>query len=306
MSAGAAARPWVVARMVGAAALWGGAYIAGRSVARVVPVLTAAALRYVIAALALLAVLWMVERGWPRGLRRHAWGLAALGFTGVFAYSLCFFSALHHIPANRVALIMAVNPSLIALASTLFQGVRLRALQWAGVTLALAGAWVVISDGAPLQLTGSVGLGELLSLGMALLWTAYTLIGRRVMADGSISALAATTAAGLTGGAALMAALLVQAALLPEARAWPQLDAVQWGAMLYIAVPATALAFVWFYDGVRELGAARAAVFNNLVPVFAVLFAAVLLGEALPPAALAGGLMTLAGVWLTNRTAHDA
>lgn len=304
MSAAGAARPWVVARMVGAAALWGGAYIAGRSVARGVPVLTAAALRYVIAALALLLVLWVVERGWPRGLRRHAWGLMALGFTGVFAYSLCFFAALHHTPASRVALIMAANPSLTALAGALFLGAPLRALQWAGVVLALAGAWVVISDGAPLQLAGSVGLGEALSLGMALLWTAYTLVGRRVMADGSVSALAATTVAALTGGAALVAALLLHAAWVPEARAWPRLDAGQWGAMLYIAVPATALAFVWFYDGVRVLGAARAAVFNNLVPVFAVLFAAALLGEALPPAALLGGLMTLAGVWLTNRTTH--
>ncbi len=306
MSSDAAARPWVVARMVGAAALWGGAYIAGRGLARDVPVLTAAALRYAIAALALLAVLWVVERGWPRDLRRHWQGLIALGATGVFAYSLCFFSALHHIPASRVALIMAANPSLTALAGALFMGARLRAQQWAGVALALAGAWVVISDGAPLQLAGSVGLGEALSLGMALLWTAYTLVGRRVMADGSVSALAATTAAALVGGAALVAALLVHAALVPEARAWPELDAMQWGAMLYIAVPATALAFVWFYDGVRVLGAARAAVFNNLVPVFAVLFAAVLLGEALPPAALLGGLMTLAGVWLTNRTIHVA
>jgi drug/metabolite transporter (DMT)-like permease len=37
-----------------------------------------------------------------------------------------------------------------------------------------------------------------------------------------------------------------------------------------------------------------------------VLFAATLLGEALPPAALVGGVMTLAGVWLTNRTTHVA
>lgn len=304
MNASATAGPAVVARMVGAAALWGGAYIAGRSLARGVPVLTAAALRYAIAALTLLVVLWVVERAWPRGLRRHDAGLVALGFTGVFAYSLCFFAALHHIPASRVALIMAANPSLTALAGALFLGAHLRAQQWAGVALALAGAWVVISDGAPLQLAGSVGLGEALSLGMALLWTAYTLIGRRVMADGSVSPLAATTLAAALGGAGLMVVALGAALVSPAPAAWPALDAKQWAAMLYIAVPATALAFVWFYDGVRKLGAARAAVFNNLVPVFAVLFAALLLGEALPPAALVGGAMTLAGVWLTNRTTH--
>ena len=61
----------------------------------------------------------------------------------------------------------------------------------------------------------------------------------------------------------------------------------------------TALAFTWFADGVKRLGAARASVFVNLVPVFAVLQAAVLLDERLALPVLGGGLLVIAGVWLT-------
>ena len=61
----------------------------------------------------------------------------------------------------------------------------------------------------------------------------------------------------------------------------------------------TALAFTWFADGVKRLGAARASAFVNLVPVFAVLQAAILLDERLGLSVLAGGLLVIAGVWMT-------
>lgn len=57
----------------------------------------------------------------------------------------------------------------------------------------------------------------------------------------------------------------------------------------------TAVACVWFHEGVKALGAARAAVFTNLVPVFGVLLAVLLLGEPLLASMVVGGLVTLAG-----------
>ena len=56
-----------------------------------------------------------------------------------------------------------------------------------------------------------------------------------------------------------------------------------------------------FSGGVASKGAGQAAVFICLVPVFAVLQAAVLLDEHLRPAVLAGGLLVIAGVWLTTQ-----
>jgi len=51
---------------------------------------------------------------------------------------------------------------------------------------------------------------------------------------------------------------------------------------------------------VHRLGAGHASVFINLVPVFAVLQAAILLDERLGLPVLAGGLLVIAGVWLTT------
>ena len=77
-----------------------------------------------------------------------------------------------------------------------------------------------------------------------------------------------------------------------------------WASVLFLAIGGTALAFTWFADGVRRIGAAKASVFVNLVPVFAVLQAAVLLDERLGLPVLAGGLLVIAGVWLTTHVAE--
>ncbi|MDI9687603.1 DMT family transporter, partial [Burkholderia cenocepacia] len=71
--------------------------------------------------------------------------------------------------------------------------------------------------------------------------------------------------------------------------------------MLYLGAVGTVIAFVWYSQGIRLLGPARAAVFTNLVPVFGVLLSVVLLGEPLSPSMLAGGALVIAGVALTNR-----
>ena len=65
-------------------------------------------------------------------------------------------------------------------------------------------------------------------------------------------------------------------------------------------VDADALPLTWYADGVKQIGAPRAGIYINLVPVFAVLQGALLLGERLGLPSLIGGLLVLAGVMLTT------
>jgi drug/metabolite transporter (DMT)-like permease len=77
-----------------------------------------------------------------------------------------------------------------------------------------------------------------------------------------------------------------------------------WANLLFLGVGATGLAFLWYHDGIRALGAPRASIFINLVPVFATLLSTALLGETIGLALVAGGAMVLAGVVLANRPAR--
>ncbi|MDQ5903990.1 MAG: hypothetical protein QG672_1583, partial [Pseudomonadota bacterium] len=154
-------------------------------------------------------------------------------------------------------------------------------------------------NGDPLALLhGAIGIGEWLIVGCVLCWTAYTFIGRS--ATKTLSPLAATLHASLVGAALLGTVAVVQGDINLGDWSWRV-----WASVLFLAVCGTALGFTWFADGVRVIGAARASAFINLVPVFAVLQAAVLLDERLGMAVLAGGALVIAGVWLTTVTTQN-
>jgi len=67
--------------------------------------------------------------------------------------------------------------------------------------------------------------------------------------------------------------------------------------VLQLALLGTVVGFVWWYDGVAELGSARAAVFVYLVPLFGVLLASLVLSEPVGPAKIAVGLLIVGGVY---------
>ena len=152
----------------------------------------------------------------------------------------------------------------------------------------------MIGNGDPFALLhGAIGLGEWLIIGCVLCWTVYTFIGRR--ATRTISPLGATLYASLIGAALLGMTALLQGGIDLGEWSWRV-----WSSVAFLAIGGTALGFTWFADGVKRLGAAKASAFVNLVPVFAVLQAAVLLDERLGAAVLGGGLLVIAGVWLTT------
>ena len=74
-----------------------------------------------------------------------------------------------------------------------------------------------------------------------------------------------------------------------------------WLALAYLIVFGTVLPFLWFYEGVKALGAARASQFINLVPPLAVAESVLILGEPMTAALYVGTALVLAGLYLTNR-----
>ncbi len=288
----------LIARLVLVTLFWGGSFIAARELALSMPHFVAAAGRYVIATAALFVFLRLREGRLPRPTARQWLWIALLGATGVFAFNALYFAAMERITAGRASLIIATVPALTALAAWRFFGLRFAWWQWAGVAVALGGVAIVISHGDVARLIhDGIGAGDALMLGGALLMVVYTLVGRAmVRGPGALSPLATTAyaaALGLLPLAALAVRELMQAPAL-------ELDWGEVAVIAYLGLPGTALAYVWFYEGVKEMGAARASVFGNLVPVFGVALAGLLLGEPLLASMVAGGLVTLAGVSLTN------
>ena len=281
-------------RMIGVAFFWGGTWVAARIAVADLPPLTVAAWRFLLAVLVLGGVL-MLRGGLPRFTLRQWVIVTALGATGIFLYNLCFLYGIRLIEAGRGALVVALTPVVIAAADALLFGARMTPRKALGIALAMTGCLSIVTRGdLPALFTGEVGLGEWLILGCVVMWTTYTFIGRR--ATLGLTPLAATFGACLTGGAMLTVASLTEGSYTQVADA----GASALAAIAFLGILGTALAFTWYADGVKQIGATRAGIYINLVPVFAVPQGALLLGERLGLPSLIGGLLVLAGVMLTT------
>lgn len=279
------------------ALFWGGTFIAGRHVSQHLAPFTIAFLRFAMASALLLSLTWRKEGRFPRLTPGQMMLVVLLGMTGVFTYNALFFKGLRLIEASRAALIVATCPAFIALASTLFLREKRSLLQAAGIPLSVLGAAVVIARGdLSLLLVGGIGLGELLILGCVLSWVAYSMIGKAVMRR--LSPLTAVSYSSAIGALALALPAMMEGPAGNLGRAsW-----IDWMAIAYLAVFGTVLGFVWFYEGVRLIGATRAGLFINFVPISAVILAAPILGEPITWSLATGAILVLSGVYLTNRT----
>lgn len=296
------ARLLTYAKLVGAMAMWGGTWIAGRIVAQELSApLAVGAMRFLLAALLLAGVALIREGRIPLPASARAWRvIGSLGFFGIFLYGLCFFFGLQHLPAGRGALVVALNPVMVVLVAWLLGQEKMTLRKASGSAIALVGCLTVLGNGEPLALLhGTVGIGEWLIVGCVLSWTAYTFIGRQ--ATRLLSPLATTLYASLAGALLLGLAAWQQGAVDPAAWSWRV-----WGSLAFLAVFGTAIAYTWFSAAVHQLGAGHASVFINLVPVFAVLQAALILDEHLGLPVLFGGVLVIAGVWLATQTPGKA
>lgn len=287
-------------KLIGMAALWGASWPSGRVLAQELPPLAAASWRFGIALLLLLG--WLHAKGGTTRVRRlstRQWlGLAAAGAVGVFGYAVFFMLGLAHVPAGRAAIVVTINPVLTTLIAAWWFGERLDGRIAAGMALATLGAAVVITRGQPwLLVAGGVGLGELLLLGCAATWVAYTLMGRRLLAG--VDPLTTATATAAFG----FVLLLTTSAVLegPGALAAPlKPNAQVWSALAFLAVGATVLAYAWYFEGVQALGAGAASAYLCLVPIFGVLIAALWLGEQVDTSLLLGGALAVSGMAAMN------
>lgn len=287
-------------QLLGMALFWGASWSFAKVMVQHMPPIAGAALRFVLSAAVLL--LWLyVQRGFAplRALSLRQWlGLTAGGFFGIFAYAVCFMLALQYVPASKGATSVALNPVLPLLLGAWFFREPLNARMLLGMALAVVGALTAISRGDWLALfSGGLGAGEYLLFATVLCWTVYTLLGRWLLRG--IDPLVSTLVAALAGSVML----LVASCFFEGWQQWLRVaDAplVAWGSLLGIALLATVLGYLWYFNGIKALGAGKAAIYMALVPVFGISVSIVWLGEKPHVSLLIGAVMVVTGMVLMN------
>lgn len=272
---------------------WGGAFTAGKLAVGEVPPFTVAFLRFFLAAICLIPVMLIWDpTGWKLKLNQLP-PLILLGLSGVFAYNALFFSGLMHTTAISGSLIIAANPMATSILSALVLKEKFSAKQILGILISFSGVLFVITKGSLETLTTqSFNIGDLMMIGAMLSWAIYSIVGKKVM-DG-LSAITSTTYAIIIG------TIFFLPFLLYELRSFSlsQVPPASWLAIIYMSLFASVLGFVWWYQGIKKIGAAKAAIFVNLVPIFSI-FIASFFGEQVLVVQLLGAALVISGVYLT-------
>ncbi len=231
----------------------------------------------------------------PKISYRQALLVVSLGLSGILAYNLFFFLGLKDISASRAGLIIALNPVCITIASRIFFQEKLTYLKLVGVAISLLGAILILTEGNISTLVSQgIGRGELSILGCVASWVIYSLVGKLAMQE--MSALATTTYAIWIGSV-----LLLPFAIWEQNNHFPKINLLTGLGLAYLGILATVVAFNWYYEGIQAIGAAKAAIFINLVPMFAIIFGTIFLKESLSAITLGGGGLVILGVTLVNR-----
>ncbi|MCC2638869.1 MAG: EamA/RhaT family transporter [Moraxellaceae bacterium] len=249
--------------------------------------------RFLIAALVLVPLVALREGlDWP-GLRRNAGPLLVMAVVGIGGFNVFLFHGLRLTSPVNGALIMALCPTLITVFGALLMRERIAGRQLAGLALGLGGVAVVVSQGS-LQALLSLSLqrGDLFVLLAATCWAIYSTIPRRFITG--LPPLQITVGTIALGGVLISTfAHTTQ----PDFFIVPPVGVI--AAVLAMSLLGSVLAYLWWNDGVRLVGAGRAGLFMNLVPIFAMLIG-VGLGRPLLPSQLAGVVLVLGGVWFAT------
>lgn len=228
----------------------------------------------------------------PRAL---AVRLIMLGMLGNGVYQVLFILGVVRTRVATAALIVAATPAFIAILGRLFGTESLTGRQWLGIALQIVGCSTVVM-GSARGATGTDSFaGTALLLGAAFSWAVYSVILRRMDARVHVLQLGGYT---MLGGA-LVTSLVALPALI--ATPWRSLPLPAVGAILYSAIGAMVFAYLFWYRGLRVLGATRTAVYSNLQPIIAAIVAYFVFQEipTIPQAIGATGV--IGGLLLTRR-----
>jgi drug/metabolite transporter (DMT)-like permease len=226
--------------------------------------------------------------------------LLFMAITGVFLFNSLVYLALTQTTSINAALINGTTPILTLFVVAVLGGGLPTGIRLFGSVVCLAGVvWVVSRGSIETLLSLSLNRGDLVMLVAALCWAFYTVLGGNVTRE--ISPLAATTVS------AVMALPFLAVFGGFELLRGPvgDISVPVISGLLYIGIGASIVAFLAWNVGIRRVGAARGAIFLNLVPVITAAIAVPVLGESLVLAQLIGGLLVFVGVAIVSRSGES-
>lgn len=276
--------------------IWGFAYVVTKSGLSTVPPMLFALLRYAVASV-LLVPLALARGGLSRLPRPVPWKtLLLMSLTGVTVYYILFNLALAYTTASQTALIQSAFPAIVAIMAFVWLHEHVSKRRVVGIILAVIGVVLIVTNTEADSGARDPLLGNALAFASVLVWGVYTILAKRIS---NADPIAVTATISLIGTILLIPAVMVEGANVSLA----SIPTSGWVPILYLGALASATGYLLYSRALRDIDASLVGTFINLSPVIGVVAGVVVLGESITVPAVIGGILVLAGVWISSRRA---
>jgi drug/metabolite transporter (DMT)-like permease len=302
-----------IALAIAAALVWSGNFIVASGIAFKLPPVSLAFYRW------LLATLAMTPLALPAFKQQRSIVFASakyffwISLTGIACFNTFIYIAAQSLsPINLVLIATTSSPVMSAILAAIFLKEKFTWLTLAGIILCISGVVVLVSKGNISNTTLSVfSPGNWWVLLAALMFAIYNIMARKK--PGGISPAVFLFVIFGIGTILLLPAFIWETIHLTSTSStyfntrWNTEQLAPWNfqqtvlmAILYLALGASVVAYLCWNGAIKRLGAARTALFGNLIPIFSALEAVVILGDKITRTHIISGVLVLSGLLIAN------
>jgi len=272
---------------------WGTTWIASKEGVKYMPALQLAAIHQFLGATLYLSYFLFKKTPWPKGKQwKTIIILSILNF--VLSNGLSTWGV-KYISSGLGAIIGALVPLWVVIIS-LFRGEKLVKMAIVGLVVGFAGVCVIFYEHLTDFLIFDFRFGIIISIISTLTWAFATLYTKKKAASFNpyfslgiqmfISSIFLFAYLGATGSAVSLSTIPV----------------ISWVSIGYLVIFGSVLTFIAYIYALQHLPAEINSIYAYINPIIAVLLGAYIFGEPLSLAIAVGGIITLFGLYLVNRS----
>lgn len=282
--------------MVITAFFWSGAFIAGKYGVQEFSPASLTFFRFLIASIIIFVIMVKYEKKDWR-LKKEDWKVILyLGTVGMIGYHILFFGALKYTTSTNASIIAALNPIITSVLAASFAGEKLSGKRIIAILIALMGVILTITNW-DLNVLRQMAFnkGDLLMLGAVICWASYSVVSKKVMS--SYSPLILSTYSFIVCTVCLIPFVIweeITTGFL-SSTTW-----TGWASIIYMAIFPTLIGYLIQQISFKYIGASRTNIFINLVPVFSIILATLILHEKFSGLKLISAGIIISGVYLNS------
>ncbi len=217
-----------------------------------------------------------------------------LSIIGHTIYQLLFIKGINYTTASNTSIILGTSPIVISIFSSYFKHEKIKPLGWLGIFLGFIGLYIVIRGKGDPHLSSRTLKGDILLAIAVILWAYYSVSSKPLLKKYSPLKFTSIT---MSVGSILFFPFSFKEI---ENLKFSSISLPTWLWLIYSGAFALSFSLVIWFVSVKKVGNSQTAIYSNLQPVFAVVFAHFILSEKVTSNITAGAIIIFIGIYLAR------